>query len=218
MSFQIDKPIAIVIHHSVTRKGNDLNDEKRIWEEIKRYGIQKNGRPDYHFGVGSSGNWYAGCPLYEWAVHMGIDKWEKYQDKSGVNNQNSFGICAIGNFEEYEMEEKQIMGIVNRIQYLKMNYGKNMFVKLHRELVATACPGRLFPYKTIYEKLKGNGMATKVFYDVDQRRWSFPAIKKVTDLGIMNGDSEGTFRPLENCTREEIAQIITNLLKYLGKG
>lgn len=42
--------------------------------------------------------------------------------------------------------------------------------------------------------------------------WAVDAIKKVSELGIMNGDTSGKFRPKDNITREEIAVVIANLL------
>jgi len=207
---KLSNPISIVLHHSVTRRGNTLSEEERIWNEIKGYGIQKHGYPDYHFGVGYSGTIYTGCPLDIVAAHCGIDVWDEYQDDSGVTNQNSVAICAIGNFEEYPLSENQINGIVKCIRNIKIKYPK-LFLKIHREIVATACPGSKYNYQEIYKR-----RGEKMFDDVDPKRWSYPAIKKLTDKGIMKGDEKG-FRPRENITREEVAQVISNLLTYLGK-
>lgn len=211
----LDKPISIVLHHSVTRMTSTIEQEKTDWEMIKNIGISKHGIPDYHFGVGVSGNIYIGGSLKYAVAHMGIDKWDKPQHSSGVNNQNSFAICSMGNFEEYEMGEKQISGIVKCIRNLKISYSK-LFIMLHRELVATACPGYHFPYQEIFRILQGGTMETPIFPDVEIKRWSYPAIKKVYDVGIMKGDENG-FRPQDQVTREELAQVIANLLKYLEK-
>jgi N-acetylmuramoyl-L-alanine amidase len=47
--------------------------------------------------------------------------------------------------------------------------------------------------------------------------WAEPAIKEMGDKGIMVGDGKGNFRPNDSLTRGELAQAISNLLKYLGK-
>lgn len=47
--------------------------------------------------------------------------------------------------------------------------------------------------------------------------WAESAIQGMVDKKIMVGDGKGNFRPDDNITRAEVAQTITNLLKYLGK-
>jgi N-acetyl-anhydromuramyl-L-alanine amidase AmpD len=193
-------PIAIVLHHSATPQNTS-------WEQISSWG--KNGYADYHFGVDYNGKIYQGCPINQVAAHCGLDQGIDYSE-SGVYNQNSLAICAIGNFETQTMSQAQINGIVKCIRNIRIQFPK-VFLKLHRELVHTACPGKNYPYQKILDLLKGT-----MIKDVQTTRWSYPAIKKVYDLGIMKGDENG-FRPLDKVTREEMAQIITNLLKYLGK-
>jgi len=209
---KLSKLIAIVLHHSVTRQ----TPEEQTWEQIKNQGIEKHGYPDYHFGVGASGKIYQGCPIDTVSAHCGIDINDKPQHSSKVNNWNSLAICAIGNFEEQAMGEPQILGIVQCIQNIRKQY-PGLFLMLHKELIATACPGRLYPYQKIFALLKGETAAnTSPFKDVETKRWSYPAIRKVYDLGIMKGDEFG-FRPNDPITREEAAQMIANTLKYLGK-
>lgn len=159
-------PIAIVLHHAASANPTSLNQEKGIWNGIKQSAISKHGRPDYHFGIGASGNRYIGAPLDTWVVHCGIDEWEDYY---GVNNQNSIAICAIGNFENVQMTEKQIQGIVDCIRYIKNIYPE-VFLKLHREIVATVCPGEYYPYLDIYRRVKGMGV-TIVLKPQSEDKW-----------------------------------------------
>jgi N-acetylmuramoyl-L-alanine amidase len=49
------------------------------------------------------------------------------------------------------------------------------------------------------------------------KHWAKNSIQKMVDTKIMIGDGKGTFRPDDKITRAEVAQTITNLLKYLGK-
>lgn len=63
------------------------------------------------------------------------------------------------------------------------------------------------------EKYKGD--VNMNFIDVDKSRWSYENIKKVTDLGIMNGYPDGTFKPSGQVTREELATVIVNLLNKI---
>lgn len=46
------------------------------------------------------------------------------------------------------------------------------------------------------------------FKDVAPERWSAASIKRVTDMGIMGGYEDGTFRPGGNLTREELASVM----------
>lgn len=43
--------------------------------------------------------------------------------------------------------------------------------------------------------------------------WAMDSVRKVTEAGIMLGDSDGNFRPKDNITREEVAVIVARLLK-----
>jgi hypothetical protein len=49
------------------------------------------------------------------------------------------------------------------------------------------------------------------FKDVEESRWSFKAIDYVTDKGYMKGFPDGTFKPGEPLTREQMAQVLYNL-------
>lgn len=45
--------------------------------------------------------------------------------------------------------------------------------------------------------------------------WASEAVTECQKLGLMSGDSIGTFRPKDNLTREEAAQLVYNLYKKL---
>ena len=62
-------------------------------------------------------------------------------------NSVSIGICLEGNFEIEQPTEKQLTSLSELIQYLKKKYG-NVQIVGHRDLNATACPG-----KNLYSKL-----------------------------------------------------------------
>lgn len=46
----------------------------------------------------------------------------------------------------------------------------------------------------------------------DISKWAKDAVKKVSDAGIMNGDTLGNFNPKKNITREEVAVIVAKLI------
>lgn len=49
------------------------------------------------------------------------------------------------------------------------------------------------------------------FKDVSNNKWSEKAIDVITDLGLMKGFNDGTFRPEDEITREQMAQVLYNL-------
>lgn len=61
----------------------------------------------------------------------------------------------------------------------------------------------------ILERLRGENMD---FKDVEQNRWSKPAIDRCVNEGLLVGFEDGTFRPTEHVTREQFAQILTRIL------
>ena len=40
-------------------------------------------------------------------------------------------------------------------------------------------------------------------------------VKRVVELGIMNGNAEGYFNPKEPVTREELAAVASNIVRYI---
>jgi hypothetical protein len=51
------------------------------------------------------------------------------------------------------------------------------------------------------------------YKDVDEYRWSYDAIKFVSDEGIMKGTKVDSFEPAKAVTREELATVIYRLMK-----
>ena len=62
-----------------------------------------------------------------------------------------------------------------------------------------------------YEGVEQNNDIHKIevsFNDIDGVEWASEAIVALADMGIVNGESEGYFRPNTNITREEFAKIL----------
>lgn len=51
--------------------------------------------------------------------------------------------------------------------------------------------------------------------DVPEKAWYTKYVKYVTDLGLMKGYEDGTFRPNNHMTRAELATVITRLCELL---
>ena len=120
----------IVIHHTASTA-------KETVEQIHNFHKNNNGWAGigYHFYIRKDGTIYRGRPEEYIGAHC-----ENY-------NSVSLGICCEGNFEIEQPTEKQLQSLSELIHNLKQKYG-NVQVIGHRDLNATACPG-----KNLYSKL-----------------------------------------------------------------
>ena len=97
----------------------------------------------YHFVIRANGLIERGRP--EWAIgsHSGP-----------AGNGDSIGIVLTGNFEYDKPTEAQLDSLVWLItQYLEPKYGKLQVIG-HKDVMATACPGRNFPWEELRKRLE----------------------------------------------------------------
>ena len=92
----------------------------------------------YHYFVNKRGEIFKGRPDNTIGSHA-----------KGFNS-TTLGICFEGNFMKEEPTQAQINAGLELVEYLKKKYDINK-VKGHGELMATSCPGSLFPI----EKFRG---------------------------------------------------------------
>lgn len=69
------------------------------------------------------------------------------------HNRDSIGICFEGNFETETMGEAQKNAGAELVEYLKQKYSISTVVR-HKDLAATACPGKNFPFEEILQGVK----------------------------------------------------------------
>lgn len=119
----------IVLHH---RAGN--GDVESIHNQHLGQGYSGIG---YHYYIRKNGSIYTGRPIQKVGAHC-------------LNyNSVSVGVCFEGNYEiETVMPEAQKKSGIELVRHLKGIY-PNAQIKGHRELFATACPGRNFPFEEI---------------------------------------------------------------------
>lgn len=119
----------IVLHH---RAGN--GDVESIHNQHLRQGYSGIG---YHYYIRKDGSIYTGRPIQKVGAHC-------------LNyNSVSVGVCFEGNYEtENIMPDTQKKSGIELVRHLKGIY-PNAEIKGHRELFATACPGRNFPFEEI---------------------------------------------------------------------
>ena len=132
----------IVLHHAAA--------SSCTVEDIHRWHIGRGWSGiGYHYFVRKDGNIYRGRPEDTVGAHA-----------YGVNS-NSIGICFEGNFETDTMPEEQKIAGSHLVDDLMKRYGlaKSCVIK-HKDVNATACPGKNFPFDEIvngdskYEKNK----------------------------------------------------------------
>jgi len=162
-------PTYLVLHHEAGQG---------TVEQIHKYHLSKGWSGiAYHAYVRRDGSVYAGRPLDKCGGHC-----------SGYNNC-SIGICFEGNFETETMTQKQMTGGVKAIGEILAKYPSLKIVG-HKELCATACPGKNFPLD-YFKSCQEDDMATrfKTINDVPQ------ALRKETqqliDAGVLKGNENG---------------------------
>lgn len=90
----------------------------------------------YHFLVRKDGQVYRGRPIDTIGAH------------AYGGNKDSIGICFEGNFEIETMSDIQVKAGNELVNYIKSIYG-DLKLKRHKEVVATLCPGKNFPFEQI---------------------------------------------------------------------
>ena len=140
----------IVLHHTGTDWGNV--------ESINRAHLQrkdKRGRHwlgiGYDFVIGNGHGMGDGeiQPTFRWkqqiqGAHAGVKKYNEY----------GIGIAVIGNFEKTKPTPAQLASVKLLVTALCQRYGippENVLG--HREIKATACPGKYFPLEEIRQSL-----------------------------------------------------------------
>lgn len=211
---------AFVLHHTATSVGR-LGDGSDLVETLGHLAKQKSeGRfaHYYHTLIGSGGKVFSPLSWDQVAPHCGIDRGDPIQDPSGVCNQNSIALCCIGNFDQEKMPEAQYQSLLNICIHAKQQHPLAFF-KLHRDLVATQCPGRNFPFQRLYGEIKHqlDAPSSAPVKDIPAGSWFEHAVTFCISRNILSCDSEGRFRPLAPVNRAELAQALMNLLKGITR-
>ncbi len=136
----------LVLHHAAAFKCSV--------EDIHRWHKEKGwAGMGYQFLVRKNGEIHTGRPINTVGAHA-----EGY-------NSDSIGICFEGNFEKEKMPKAQKEAGKWLVAYVRQLYPSITEVVGHRDLMATACPGKKFPFDEI---AKGK----KITYQGD-----FPSVK-----------------------------------------
>ncbi len=132
----------------------------------------------YHFVIRAGG-----------AIERGRPEWTIGSHSGPAGNGDSIGVVLTGNFEAGKPTEAQLDSLVWLItQYLEPRYG-NLDVIGHKDVMATACPGKNFPWEELRERLEDDEMIYKTLNDVPD--WGKPLVKKLIDRKSLAGDGKG---------------------------
>jgi len=134
-------PKRIIVHHSATKDSQSLS-----WDDIERAHI-KRGFVDigYHYGVEQVEDSYQsliGRPV----VHQGAH--------CKGHNEDSIGICVIGNFNFGRKSMLQIDKTAELLATLcVVHHIPVQYIYKHRDFTATDCPGKNFPWAYLIQSV-----------------------------------------------------------------
>ena len=196
---------AIVLHHAAIKTASA--------EDIHRAHLQRDNGTwagiGYHLYIRKDGSIHRGRPLWASGAHVLNENW------------HTVGVCVEGNYDvETTMPAAQLNAVREALRYLKGIY-PNAAIKCHRDMQATACPGRYYPLaevlkynapvtpaesededmtdeqvrKIVREMLNGN--------DTTPDDWAKAEMREAIDLGITDGT-----RPKGYATRQEAAIMV----------
>lgn len=149
----------------------------------------------YHLFISKEGLIYEGRPLNTIGAQI------------AGHNSRGIGICVEGNYDvEQQIPEAQYKAILEVLDYLKTKYPDAELVG-HRDIAASACPGRYFPLNdfkkywkgeltlTQYEQLKQeldtlkNNQEKVYHYMNELPSWGLPTVQKLYNKGFFKGIS-----------------------------
>jgi N-acetylmuramoyl-L-alanine amidase-like protein len=137
---------SIVLHHSATSAGSVAS-----IDAVHRRKKDLSGKHwlgiGYHFVVGNGQKMADGeiQPTFRWlqqlsGAHAGKREY----------NEHGIGICLIGNFDETTPTARQLAAVRGLLDALARRYAiPPERILRHRDVQATLCPGRLFPWDQV---------------------------------------------------------------------
>lgn len=169
---------AIVLHHAAAKTASA--------EDIHRAHLQRDGGTwagiGYHLYIRKNGEIHRGRPIWASGAHV-------------LNhNYHTVGVCVEGNYDvETVMPAAQLQAVREALRYLKGLY-PNAAIKCHRDLQATACPGRFYPlgevlnYETAGETAEREEADMNVYKDIkDVPSWWRDEVQQLLDMGAIDG-------------------------------
>ncbi len=133
----------IILHHSGTLTGSG-----KIFDYYhRRVRGMENGLA-YHFVIGN------GSESGDGQIEVS-ERWRRQIQgghvRSDAYNQNSIGICLVGDFQRTRPTKHQMKSAIALVDHLKNGLlNKRPDLLLHRDIQETICPGKYFPEREIH--------------------------------------------------------------------
>lgn len=129
------KTTRIIVHHTA---GGDVP-AANIHAGHLRRGWSGFG---YHYMIRQNGAIERGRPEHTRGAH------------AGAANVDSIGIALTGNFERTTPAQAQMDALVWLIGNIRQRHNADLPVIGHSAVMATACPGKLFPWSELHQRLR----------------------------------------------------------------
>ena len=146
-------------------------------------------------------------------------------EHEGFSN-NGQGKLTDEQFKATVWLHKYILAEVKRIYGIDIKIDRNHIVG-HYQIDPRRkpnCPGRNFQWDMLINELKQSQVKEKVveamskyFKDVPASHWGSESLDRNFERKIINGSSNGNFRPSDNITRIEVSAIADRIVEYLLK-
>jgi N-acetyl-anhydromuramyl-L-alanine amidase AmpD len=145
----------IMLHHTASSTGSvESIHEAHIARKDSKGNPWKG--IGYHFVIGNGKGMGDGAiePTFRWreqmhGAHAGVNKY----------NQKGIGIVLVGNFEDSTPSPAQLAAVKKLVGVLKADYGiGSEQIIAHKDVKATACPGRMFPLAEISRSIDATMM------------------------------------------------------------
>jgi len=123
----------------------------------------------YHFYIRKDGSIYRGRPLRSIGAHC-------------LNhNYNSVGVCFEGNFENEQMADAQKKSGKWLVGHLRGIFA-SVIVVGHKDMMATVCPGKNFPFKELSEAVCSDTEEVKELVSANDITWELSQKIKIYDI------------------------------------
>lgn len=170
---------AIVLHHAAIKTASA--------DDIHRAHLQRDNGTwagiGYHLYIRKDGSIHRGRPLWASGAHVLNENW------------HTVGVCVEGNYDvETVMPAAQLNAVRDALRYLKGIY-PNAAIKCHRDMQATACPGRYYPLADVLKynepetpAEREEDMAEPIYKHIqDVPEYWRAAVQKLLDADLING-------------------------------
>ena len=169
-----------------------------------------------NYGIGTDGR-----------IGLYVDEKNRAWTSSNADNDNMAVTIEVANDVvggNWHVSDKALESLINLcvdicerngIEKLNFTGDKNGNLTMHKWFAATACPGAYleskFPYiaNEVNKRLGENRMK---FTDVSESHWAYKAIEDLSEMGIINGYEDGTFKPDAPVTRAEVATMLDRFI------